>query len=124
MSYTDTGKFPNSVMYRIGFIHSAWDAAKPAGMRQHYHPEYAASWMYRRGFARAGRLARGLAPLPVPERNKTSQQQGRHDLSGRLCWCWQRHQPPNSYQQDRAELAAKMADPDRISWAEKLISGQ
>ena len=42
----------NSPFFRAGMIHGAWQAAMPARVRAGYHPAYAASWMYRRGFAR------------------------------------------------------------------------
>ena len=43
----------NSPFFRFGMIHGAYDAARPARVRGGYHPAYAHSWMYRKGFARA-----------------------------------------------------------------------
>lgn len=80
----------NSPYYRIGMIHGAYDMARPAGKRRHYSQAYAQSWMYRRGFARAARLARGLAPLEQT-RYQTPQQQAKHRYDGRRCWCWAIH---------------------------------
>ena len=51
----------NSPMFRAGMIHGAFDAARPARLRSGYHPAYAGSWMYRRGFARAVLAARKAA---------------------------------------------------------------
>jgi len=48
----------NSPYYRAGQVHGAYDAARPARLRRGYHPAYASSWMYRRGFARAFLAAR------------------------------------------------------------------
>ncbi|HLM89269.1 MAG TPA: hypothetical protein VK284_09605 [Streptosporangiaceae bacterium] len=48
----------NSPFYRAGQIHGAYEAARPARFRRGYHPAYASSWMYRRGFARAFLAAR------------------------------------------------------------------
>lgn len=82
----DKGNY--SPMYAIGMIHAAYDAMMPPGKRQHYHQPYAHLWTYRRGFARAGRLARGLPPIP---RAAILRQ---HDFkSGRMCWCWMTHAP-------------------------------
>lgn len=82
----------NSPYYRIGMIHGAYDTARPAGCRQYYHQAYAQSWMYRRGFARAARLARGLQPIQSP-RQQTKQQRNEHRTDGHMCWCWMRHTP-------------------------------
>ena len=80
----------NSPFYKIGMIHGAYDTARPPGARRYYHPAYAASWMYRRGFARAARLARGLQPIEQA-RYQTPQQQAKHRADGGVCWCWARH---------------------------------
>lgn len=48
----------NSPYFAAGMVHGAYDAARPARLRRGYHPRYAASWMYRRGFARAFLAAR------------------------------------------------------------------
>jgi hypothetical protein len=82
----DKGNYsPN---YAIGMIHGAYDTARPPGMRTYYHQEYAHLWTYRRGFARAARLARGLQPIARPVKPR------QHDhKSGRRCWCWAVHTP-------------------------------
>lgn len=41
-----------------GMVHGAYQAAMRASARPGYHPAYAFSWQYRRGFARAFLLAR------------------------------------------------------------------
>lgn len=51
----------NSPFYRAGQVHGAYDAARPARFRRGYHPAYAGSWMYRRGFASAFLAARRAA---------------------------------------------------------------
>ena len=43
---------------RHGLIHGAYDQARPPLQRCGFHPAYADSWMYRRGFARGFLLAR------------------------------------------------------------------
>ena len=44
---------------RTGMIHGAHQAAMRAAVRPGFHPAYARSWLYRRGFARAFLLAKG-----------------------------------------------------------------
>jgi hypothetical protein len=48
----------SSPAFKAGMIHGAYDAARPARLRLGYCPQLAASWMYRRGFARAFLAAR------------------------------------------------------------------
>ena len=48
----------NSPFFRAGMIHGAYAAARPARLRAGYHPAYAGSWMYRRGYARTFLAAR------------------------------------------------------------------
>jgi hypothetical protein len=91
-----------SPAYRAGMIHGAWDAARPARYRLGFHGSFI-GWQYRRGFARAFRMARGLPPL-----------ERKHQPAGR-CWCRAYH--ANSFQAGQQVLAAKMASPDRIDWS-------
>jgi len=46
---------------RVGMIHGAYEAAISPRTRRGYHPAYAQSWMYRRGFARAFLSAREVS---------------------------------------------------------------
>jgi hypothetical protein len=102
----DRGNYsPN---YAIGMIHGAYDTMRPPGKRSYYHQDYAHLWTYRRGFARAARLARGLPPIP-----RAAPPRGHDRTTGRRCWCWAIHTPA-----PRAALpgpAASMAD--KIKWA-------
>lgn len=78
--------------YAIGMIHGAYRIYRRGNARC-YHPDYAHMWTYRRGFARAVRLARGLAPIPRPVHPR------QHDrTSGRRCWCWAVHEPQRAAQ--------------------------
>jgi hypothetical protein len=54
----------NSPYFRAGMIHGAYDAARPGNKRRGFHPDYAHSWMYRRGFARAFLAVRKAARDP------------------------------------------------------------
>lgn len=81
----DRGNYsPN---YAIGMIHGAYAHAYPPRGGSHYHQAYAHLWTYRRGYARAYRVAHGLQPIPRPVKPR------QHDYkTGRRCWCWATHQ--------------------------------
>ena len=58
----------NSPYFLAGLKDGAADAARNPRERRGYDPARAASWMYRRGFARAFLVTRKLAAAPVDNR--------------------------------------------------------